>query len=334
MIYIVGSTNRTGISMSTQGYLKPFELTGIKHQFVPYSDFSKELTWYKRQRCIIVPIPSAWNFSLNTPTDFTNIFVCESNTIPKKDRLLLKCMKDIWTPSTFCQKILQYYDIDSKVLPYSIEAPSRPRKKEHTRFTFMCSFDGKFTIIRKGVLNAIDSFKQAFQNKDDVCLIIKTFDLNASSKKIILAAIDNDNRIVLKNEFVVDRDALFDNIDCYVSLHASEGFGMHIAEALYREIPVIVTNYGGNTDFCNHHTSYLVGGIFEDHSYDAQYSWSGVWLKPHLCEAVEQMQDVYKNYNEALKKAKAGKNLVELKYSVASISTQIKKYENSVLSHS
>lgn len=326
MIYIVGSTNRTGISMSTQGYLKPFELAGIKHQFVPYSDFLKELTWYKRQRCIIVPIPSAWKFELTAPVNFTNIFVCESNTLPKRDRALLKCMQDIWTPTTFCQKILHYYDIDSKVLPYSIEAPSRPCKKEHTRFTFMCSFDGKFTIIRKGVLNAIESFKQAFQNKNDVCLIIKTFDLNASSKKTILAAIDNDSRIVLKNEFVVDRDALFDNIDCYVSLHTSEGFGMHIAEALYREVPVIATNYGGNTDFCTPQTSYLVGGSFEDHSYDAQYNWSGVWLKPYLSEAVEQMQSVYKNYHTALHKAKAGSCCVHDKYNEEIIAKKIIKY--------
>lgn len=334
MIYIVGSTNRTGISMSTQGFLKPFEHANIKHKFVPYGDFLKEIIWYKQQKCVIVPIPSAWQFALDRPTKFTNIFVCESNTIPKKDRILLKYVEDIWVPSTFCQKILKYYDIDSKLLPYSIESPSRILSKDHKKFTFMCSFDGKFTIIRKGAVNTIEAFKRAFESNNDVCLIVKTFDLNNYNKHIIESTIGTDSRIVLKNNFTKDRDSLFDNIDCYISLHAAEGFGMHIAEALYREIPVIVTNYGGNTDFCNYQTSYLVNGVFENHAYDNQYNWDGVWLKPSAEEAIFQMKQVYENYNEAVERAKLGKKLVESKYSIASVSKQIKNYENNIFSHS
>lgn len=334
MIYIIGSTNRTGISMSTQGFLKPFEHAKIEHQFVTYGNFLKNINWYKQQKCIIIPIPSAWQFNLHAAARFINIFVCESNTIPKKDRMLLKYVESIWTPSTFCQKILKYYNIDSKVLPYSIEAPCRSLSKDQKKFTFMCSFDGKFTIIRKGVVNTIEAFKKAFEGNNDVCLIVKTFELNNHNKIIIESAISGDSRIILKNNFAEDRDSLFDNIDCYVSLHASEGFGMHIAEALYREIPVIVTNYGGNTDFCNYQTSYLVNGVFENHFYDVQYNWDGLWLRPCVQEAIAQMQHVYNNYNEAIEKARIGSKLVDSKYSITSISNQIKNYENSIFPHS
>lgn len=325
MIYVIGSTNRTGISISSKGYTRPLQLAGIDHEFVPYSQFLCNIHDFRGKRCLIVPIPSAWNFTLSEKTTFTSVFVCESNTIPLKDCEKLQYMEEIWTPSTFCSKILKHHNIDGKLIPYSIEAPKRERIVTQKFFTFMCSFDGKFTHYRKGILKAINAFKAAFPFNPNIRLVIKTFDLKLSTYKELQQAMMGDNRISINSTFVEQTDEIYDNIDCYVSLHAAEGFGMHIAEAMYREVPVIVTNYGGNTDFCNIYSSFLVNGDFISHSYDAQYNWNGVWVKPDIAQAAAIMKFVVENYNIALEKARFGKTLVNNLYSDRSISNLLKQ---------
>ena len=44
---------------------------------------------------------------------------------------------------------------------------------------------------------------------------------------------------------------LINSIDSLISLHRSEGFGLHLAEAMAMGKAVIATNWSGNTDFMN-----------------------------------------------------------------------------------
>ena len=46
-----------------------------------------------------------------------------------------------------------------------------------------------------------------------------------------------------------ERLALVADVDCYVSLHRSEGLGLTMAEAMAAGTPVIATGYSGNLDF-------------------------------------------------------------------------------------
>jgi glycosyltransferase involved in cell wall biosynthesis len=46
--------------------------------------------------------------------------------------------------------------------------------------------------------------------------------------------------------------------DLYLSLHRSEGFGLTIAEAMLMNVPVMVTNWSGNTGFCTPDNSFLI----------------------------------------------------------------------------
>ena len=309
--------------MSRNGYLRPLALAGVEHTFVPYADFLKNTQFYSQQQCLIVPVPSAWRFDLPGRMNFISAFVCESNTIPFSDAEKLRKMKSIWVPSFFCKKVLSNNGFESSVIPYSMEMPKRMRSVDQSRFTFMCSFDGKFTIHRKGVYQAIEAFRSAFTT-EDVCLKIKTFEMSDVKMKQLKQIIGNDKRISIVNKYVDTTDDIYDDIDCYVSLHASEGFGRHLAEALMRQVPVICTNYGGNTDFCFNESSFLVGGSFVNHNLDPQYSWNGVWIEPDINLAAIQMQRVYNDYGEALSRATVGQRLVCRMYSDETIATTIK----------
>lgn len=296
MIYVVSSTNNTGISMSAQGYLRPLRLANVEHEFVSYKTFLDNYNDFKNKKCLLIPVPSAWRFTPTTNLPFINAFVCESNVIPIGDASKLRCIQEIWTPSRFCQQVLKNNHFDSKWVPYSMEMPLRECTKNQKMFTFLCSFDGKFTIHRKGIVHAINAFKKAFVDIKDVAMVIKTFDLTERSQRILTERIGDDTRITIKNGFVETVDEIYDDVDCYVSLHATEGFGRHIAEAMLRKIPIICTNYGGNTDFCTEDTALLVGGEFISHKYDPQYNWNGLWLQPNLIKAQLHMRRLYEGW--------------------------------------
>ena len=53
-------------------------------------------------------------------------------------------------------------------------------------------------------------------------------------------------------------NSLLKDVDVYVSLHRSEGFGLVMAEAMYLGTPVIATAWSGNTEFMNDHTACMV----------------------------------------------------------------------------
>ena len=73
---------------------------------------------------------------------------------------------------------------------------------------------------------------------------------------------------------------LMNSCDSLVSLHSSEGFGLHIAEAMAMGKAVIATNWSGNTDFMNSTNSYPVEfELFEIEEQQGPYREGNHWAK-------------------------------------------------------
>jgi glycosyltransferase involved in cell wall biosynthesis len=101
---------------------------------------------------------------------------------------------------------------------------------------------------------AVRAFKLAFDGgRDDARLILKTHHVSAYAAgcRELAAAIDGDPRITVLDR-TMDRaelDDLVSSSDAVMLLHRSEGFGLPLAEAMGRGLPVVATNWSGNTDF-------------------------------------------------------------------------------------
>ncbi|MGD9897435.1 MAG: glycosyltransferase [Candidatus Methylacidiphilaceae bacterium] len=84
-----------------------------------------------------------------------------------------------------------------------------------------------------------------------------------------------------------------------VSLHASEGFGLPLAEMLSLGKPVVATAYGGNMEFCNPENARLVGyrlaAVTE--SFD-QIRKGALWAEPLWEEAVPHLQAIYREWRQ------------------------------------
>jgi glycosyltransferase involved in cell wall biosynthesis len=96
--------------------------------------------------------------------------------------------------------------------------------------------------------------------------------------------------------------ALHERGDCYVSLCRSEGWGLGAFDAAARGKPVIMTGYGGQTEFLSEDSAYRVdyrlvpvrAGFFQ-HSYTPDQNWA----EPDLDHASRLFRHVFENREEA-----------------------------------
>ena len=70
--------------------------------------------------------------------------------------------------------------------------------------------------------------------------------------------------IILSGYYPVEvMNWLYEKADIYASLSRGEGFGLTIAEAITREIPVLVPKEGGHVDYICRDSNYLVDGSWD-----------------------------------------------------------------------
>jgi hypothetical protein len=164
-------------------------------------------------------------------------------------------------------------------------------------FLFGFVFDYASVAARKNPLGLIDAFARAFPDDggDGPSLVLKTLggERHEHEHAAVLAAAAAHPRVTVVDRHVTaeDKNALIRELDCYVSLHRSEGFGLTIAEAMLLGTPVIATDYGGTRDLLTAFNSLLV-----DHRAVAigpgnePYPEHGEWAEPDLDQAASLMR--------------------------------------------
>lgn len=246
-------------------------------------------------------------------------------------------MDEIWTTSRYMEKIFSKI---TSVPVYHIPQPLEPINQKRVssknsvnlpdRFTFLFFFSFRSILERKNPQALIHAFQQAFPDRRDVQLVIKSKDSQQypDELKQLLKTIETDSRIIWLDK-VMDADERFDLMnccDCYVSLHRSEGFGLTLSEAMLLEKPVIATAYSGNMDFMNEENSYLCSyqlvSIGEGNS---PYPPSGLWAQPLIHDAAHLMRRAFTDPKEAVIKAKKGKEFIQHHHSLKRVSEEISK---------
>ncbi|NUU35665.1 glycosyltransferase family 4 protein [Pseudomonas sp. C2B4] len=169
-------------------------------------------------------------------------------------------------------------------------------------FIFLHMSDALSIPERKNPMGVVSAFLQAFEDKPEakVKLVIKVSNLDHQPmlSEAIFAAMDKEPRIQLIHDYL-DRNTLnnlFNNCDCYVSLHRAEGFGLPIAEAMYLGKPVIATRWSGNEDFMDEENSLPVDYTVVELDRDfGPYQKGQVWAEPNLANAAAKMVELQSN---------------------------------------
>ena len=167
------------------------------------------------------------------------------------------------------------------------------------RFLFGLVMDYASVAARKNPIGLIDAFARAFGDGDDdgAGLVIKTLggDRHPAEHAAVLTAAGTQPGVTVIDGHLPaeDKNALIRELDCYVSLHRSEGFGLTIAEAMLLQTPVIATDYGGSCDFVTAFNALPVDvrmvpiGPGQD-----PYPADGEWAEPDLDHAAACMRAV------------------------------------------
>src|SRR5829696_7970294 len=127
----------------------------------------------------------------------------ELSIVPATQAPAFAFIDRVWAPSTFVRDAY----ISSGPTPVELQPPyiPEPRPSKRTRaelgltdrFTFLTSFDHLSVIERKNPTTVITAFREAFPNRDDVALMVKSINAErkpASARQVRDAA-DGDPRI-------------------------------------------------------------------------------------------------------------------------------------------
>ncbi|MGC4050680.1 MAG: glycosyltransferase family 4 protein [Paludibaculum sp.] len=180
--------------------------------------------------------------------------------------------QELWTPSEFCsQAIREKSPVPVYTIPHAVRpAVSGSLDRQHFgfrpgQFVFLTAFDVLSVVERKNPLASIRAFLAAFGANPDFQLVVKVNNAATAPREFRKTLESVTSACASPNIRVFDATlsrnemhALTQCADCIVSLHRSEGFGLHIAEAMYFGKPTIVTNYSGNVDFTRSDNSMLV----------------------------------------------------------------------------
>jgi glycosyltransferase involved in cell wall biosynthesis len=263
----------------------------------------------------------------------------EFDVITDKLRSLPNFIDEIWTISNFSSKAFKsIFDVPIHICPQLInpqinESIDRDQfGLDRDVFYFVFIFDGESSVLRKNPFAVIDAFYSAFsKSNQDVGLVLKFYNLSASSLKMLHSRTDSDTRVKIINRLLPYRDiiSLLASTDCLISLHRSEGFGRIMAEAMALGKPVIASNYSGNLDYMNHNNSLLVdGNLIQTNIGDYQSidcSKNFYWFDPDIHHAGELMKKCYENVSLRRSLSECASRDIAKFYGPANIANFVKK---------
>jgi glycosyltransferase involved in cell wall biosynthesis len=261
--------------------------------------------------------------------------VLEGNRLTEDQLRVCREMDIVATPTYFCRNTCRSSGINKRIcyLPYPLDTEKwnptiQPiqRDKNRFRFLYMNSW-----CERKGWDVLLRAYWQEFSANDPVELVIKSYQefgrgkpieqlLTEEAKKLGIdrsrrAPITVVDKVIRANEI----PSFMRSFDAYVSPHRSEGFGLNIWHSMALGIPVICTNYGGNTDFTKADTSWLAK-VSEMTSPGEQelkiftHLKGIVWAEPDVLDFRRQMRACIMNPAEAHRRAMNGWDLVSSSY--------------------
>ena len=190
------------------------------------------------------------------PTPYKIVYTgFESSKMPEEWKTHLEKADEVWVFSEWCAKVMKkslgitpkvfYHGIDTEVFHPKARKPS-------DKFVFLHYDAFKW---RKGWDLLLNAFEDAFGDKDDILLILKT------GGQAVLP-LDYPNVKILKEPASDSRMCeIMNQADCFVFPSRGEGFGMPPLEALACGVPCITINAHGISDYFN---EYFIGVPFKE----------------------------------------------------------------------
>jgi glycosyltransferase involved in cell wall biosynthesis len=244
----------------------------------------------------------------------------ELEHVPLHMRQAISLVDEIWAGSRFVTDAFAAISpVPVRHVPIPIPAPQQSDRTFDLpagRPILLTVFDHLSVTERKNPLGVIDAFRRAFTPNEGPLLIIKTMNGHQrwANHQRVRAAADGRDDIWVWDETLsrADQMALVAAADCMVSLHRSEGLGLHLAEAMWLGTPTIATRYSGNVDFMNDDNSLMIDYelVNVEHG-EGVYPPTAKWAAPDLDQAAVAMRRIVEDVELRTRLAAAGRRTME-----------------------
>lgn len=278
------------------------------------------------------PKPGGIHVSHIFPPSFTrrpNARINAGRTMFETDRLpdgwadACNQMDQIWVPSEFNRETFARAGvreeklrivpgvIDMRVYPDDLAPLDIPDSRG---FNFLSVFDWS---LRKGWDLLLRAYVEEFSGEEDVALIIKThsslgYTVAQIGEQIVGYIGSTLGRDMSRTPDIILQDMnlpahrmpnLYRAADCFVLPTRGEGWGRPYMEAMASGLPVIGTNWSGNTAFMNRGNSYLLDSEVVD---VPEPAWREAptfrghrWAEPNVDQLRAHMRRVFTNREES-----------------------------------
>ncbi len=287
-LLFIGPVPLSGIGQVMLKYKKVLEERG---HTVQYSMYTANKLPEDYDRCFVFALPIAPIVQLlPSLKNCTVMTVCETERMHQNYADLPR-NKVIYAPSNFCRERLerQFPTHTFSVLHHWTDIPKVPCSKqmvfndcEYVFYTL-----GNVKDPRKNLRLLLEAFVRL--NLPTAHLLIKAtcieeLRLNFPWLTVINGGLVSDEEM----------DIIHASGDCYVNCSNSEGVGMGAVEAAVRDKPVIISGYGGATEYVKTPfvIDYTVGQIGYD---DFLFSSTMEWGHPRLESLMGHMKYCYDN---------------------------------------
>jgi glycosyltransferase involved in cell wall biosynthesis len=238
------------------------------------------------------------------PRPTVGVWAWELSEMPSSLSSASEALDELWCGSQFVADALESSGVSCPVFvhPWLVE-PASPTHLTRAdlgldpdRFLFGFAFDVASVMARKNPRGLLEAYLDAFAESDGAGLVLKMLNAEGSAAAQALreaAAGRADVSVVDGAWSNAEMRALLQHIDCYVSLHRSEGTGLTMLEAMAAGTPVIATGYSGNLDFMDDSVGSLVPFELVAVGPDAEpYPRDALWADPDLGAASRSMKEL------------------------------------------
>jgi glycosyltransferase involved in cell wall biosynthesis len=237
--------------------------------------------------------PTSWLRGVGRKSIGFSMF--EADTPPSAWRGGVTLVDEVWVPSTFLEPIFaKESGKPTYVIPLAVDgeqfAYRRRERGERLRFLHFAAEGGD---ERKGARLAIDAFQDAFPDRDDVELVLRSQYAISASDGTRDARITQIGGRLSASELL---DELY-AADALLYPSQGEGFGLIPLEAMCTGLPAIYGAHSGMADFA--HLGLAVGS----NTIPAPLRYGGSWWRPDHDQLVERLRSLDTDYDAIMDRA-------------------------------
>lgn len=254
-------------------------------------------------------------------------------------------LDEVWVPSRFNLKTFAAAGVKREKLFVIPQAVDEMLFNPDTCAPFALPSRAKFNFLsifewssRKAWDVLLAAYLREFSASDDVCLYLRTYLVNQPDRdpKAVLepiirefvAKLNLGDKPLPKIELLTDQiptrefPRLYKAVDCLIAPSHGEGWGRPHHEAMMMGLPVIATNWSGNTEFMSEENSFLLDyelARVENSDPGFEHYRGHRWANPSERHLRELMRQVQQNPEAARAKGTKAREQMLARYSLAPV---------------